>query len=1043
MRVIASGVFLAAVAAQAQLVPPRMASSPDIHGDAVVFVAEGDLWLGDRTTGRAERLTSSPGVEASPRFSPDGTRITFLSELDGRREAYVIPRGGGQPQRMTYDPGRIFSVDWAPDGQALWIISNRHEALGAPRLWSVPLNRNQPTRVSLNQAGYAAPGPQGTILFTRGIPNGNVWLRYQGGQANDVWRFDPAKNTAGRLAETMFSEEFPVEVGGTVYCLSETEGRSNLYRVSGGKLQRVTQHTSPARHLATDGKQVVYTVGGDLYTWKPGDRSPQVLKLTLTTDRIHSQPYQLRVRPDESALSPNGKRVLVTARGQLFSVPAKNGDIRAFIQDSKQRVKLPGWSPNGRLISWVSDASDEWNLWVQPADQSAPAVQLTKLSGVEITSYLWAPDSTWLALLDSSGTLWRVPFGEGAPTKISNEGVSGVSGYAISPLSNMLAYVYQPSFNSGAISLRDFTSGKTHVVAGRPYQSFAPTFDRAGRWLYFLSNRRVALSWDNFDFQMNASDSTQIMAVPLAANTPNPLVKEVDDEGKPEEAVQPQIVYDLDQAARQVIALPIPAGAYSQLAGGSSRVFWLDGSTLKQFTLASGKPSDIATGVSGFELSASGRQMLIQQGDQWHVVDTGEGPGSEAVPLGNLVAKINPVEEWRQILRESWRHIRDNFYDPKLHGADWPGTWSTVEAKLPRVGHRQELTDLIQEIQAEVNVSHMFSGGGTNRFPGPTTAGAMGFLRADLSWPNASGPARIDRILESDGFELDERSPLSGPGIDPKTRWIASINGTPLRPTTNLDRLLAGLGGQYVKLSVGNSESGPWRDLWVQLPTSEGQARYYDWVARNRSVVESASSEKVAYIHVPDMGEFGMQEFTKHFYANLDRGALILDVRSNGGGITSGMILERLRRVIFEYDQARYGAPVPYHRMGFLPHVVVICDEGTASDGEYFCKGFRAMGLGTTVGTRTWGGFVAVGGFSAVDGGFVSCPVQGSFTPEGEWLPDGFGFKPDIVVETSAVEDGKPEPQLKRAIEVAMQRLAKEPRGLKGRMQPPTKPLDR
>ena len=414
---------------------------------------------------------------------------------------------------------------------------------------------------------------------------------------------------------------------------------------------------------------------------------------------------------------------------------------------------------------------------------------------------------------------------------------------------------------------------------------------------------------------------------------------------------------------------------------------------------------------------------------------------SAKVDLSAWRVVVEPEREWRQIFEEAWRNHRDVFYDSALHGMDWEAVRRKYEALLPAVGARSELNDVIGDMQGELNVSHEFVGGGYSRFKPPTTPG-MGTLGADLVFDPAAKAYRLARIFSGDGFDSDSRSPLLAPGLKVKEGdYLLTINGQPLRADQDPQALLAEQAGRVITLQINEQPSTTGaRLIRIKAMESESAARYHDWVSRNRQYVQRVGGPNLAYLHIPDMGDEGITEFTKYFYANLDKDGMILDVRYNAGGIISGQILERLRRVIFEYDQPRYGQPQPYHRTAYLGHAVVLCNERTSSDGEYFCTGFRAMKLGPTVGTRTWGGFMDVGGFRTIDGGFVSTPDMGSFTPEGKWLPDGYGFNPDYVVDDdpNAFIAGR-DPQIDRAIALLKDEIKRNPPRWPKRLAPPSR----
>lgn len=1041
---LAAGVTVAT--SSAQLVPGRIPRDPDIHGDKVAFAAEGDLWIGDLKAGTATRLTRWPGTESHPRFSPDGTQIAFTGDYDTGQDVYVVSVSGGTPRRVTTDPAGASVVDWTPDGQSLLFRSQRASAMGNLQLFRVPVTGGRPTKLPMPKAAQGAISGDGSrIAFTEIMLEEHWWRRYEGGMANDVWMYEPATTKFTRLTQHPINEQYPVFLGSRLFFVSERLGTANLFELdlNSREQRQVTFHTvGDVQAPGSDGKRLIYRLGQDLWTWDPATRRSAKVALRLTSDAIHARPFVYRASLEAASPGPTGRRILVESRGQIFSAPVERGDLRPIAMRQGSRQKGARWSADGKTIAFISDRSDEENVWVVPVEGGEPKA-LTHFKGKVLSELQWAPNGEFLLVQDQDNTLWKIDAETGDSESLTQDQFGNAPQAAISQNSQWISFVRADAFYQSSLYLYRVADGTTTRLTHSPTRDAAPAFDRSGRYLFFLSDRGVSLNWDPFDFQLNADVPTQIMFFPLTREVRNPFAETADEErgagagGVAE--TDPRITVDLDGIAQRVMRVPGVQGQIRNLrGGGGGRLFWIQDGELKAYDLDRRQERTIGRGVGSFELSADGNRIMATRGGRVFVGSVNDELPDSPVDLSDWSFTVDPVAEWRQILREAWRTIRDTFYDPKLHGADWPKVWEEISAQLPAVGDREDLNDLIGQMQANLNVSHMYNGGGSSRFDVPDRTG-MGYLGIDTVWDGQG--LKIERVFQSDGFNLGARSPLASPEIGAKAgEYLLAIQGQKIDASTDVDALLLGTGGKMIRVTLGPKADGTdSRTVWVRPAQSDRQARYFDWVGQNRQRV-TERAPNVAYLHIPDMGEFGMAEFTKHFYPNLHRDGIILDVRYNGGGITSGMILERLRRVTFEYDQSRAGAPVPYHRMGFLPKVVVITNEMTASDGEYFSVGFRAMRLGRTVGSRTWGGFVAVGGFQSVDGGFVSNPFQGSFTPEGKWLPDGYGFKPDIEVDLdpASYAAGR-DPQLDRAIEVILGEIRRDPPRRPARMTPPTK----
>ena len=1026
---------LCAASAWGQLTPARIPQTPDIHGDMIAFETEGDIFVGNLKTGEASRLTSWTGQETRPKFSHDGTQIAFTGTYDGRQEVYVIDVSGGIPKRLTYDPAGASIVDWMPDGKHFIFRSTRLSGQGDLRLFVGDLNGGGiPQPMPMPMAAQGSINPAGNLVAYTRIPLENHWWRhYKGGMANDIYLYNSTANTFSQITTDPINEQYPVFCGDRLFFVSEKAGTANLveHKFKTGKEMAVTNYTTyDVQSPASDGKRIIFRMGLDLYVWDPAKPEVQKVSLKVASDMIHARAHTLAGSMGRFSLGPSGTRVLVEDRGQIFSAPSESGDIRPVASWPGSRNQMGQWSPNGKTIAFVSDKSDEENVWLTPA-AGGEAHQLTRMSKMGIGGIQWSPDSKKIMLADNSTTLWLIDATTGLTEKIAQDEYGAPFSFSMSQDSRLITYVKADAFNQSSIWIYDTVTKKHTRITKAPFKDANPVFDRSGEYLYFLGDRNVGMNWDAFDFQMDADPPTKIMMVALTADAVNPFAEKVDEEGadkKPDSKEDKTLIYDLAGAADRVMNIPGVVGSLGNLIGGDHQIWWNQDGNIMTWDMKKKKPAAIAEGVGGFELTADGKKIGAMVGGKLFVGDADSPLGGKPVNLAGWRIPVEPVKEWRQILREGWRYIRDNFYDPQIHGANWPQVWSDLSAQLPAVADREDLNDLIGQMQGSVRVSHMFHGGGYNQITAPAGAPGFGMLGCDYEW--AGGGLKITRLFRGDGFEDGVTSPLlAAPASAREGEYIVALDGVAI--TANVDplRLLESKGGQLVRVRL-NSKPGMEgsREVWIRAMKSDGMARYYDWVNWNRDYVTSKGGVNLAYIHLPDMQEAGMAELTKHLYANLDKDGLVLDVRYNGGGITSGMVLERLRRVIFEYDQARFGAPVPYHRMGFNSKVIIVCNEMTGSDGEYFSTGFRMMKLGTSVGKRTWGGFMAVGGVGLIDGGFMSCPVQGSFPPGGDWLPDGFGFKPDHEVDIDPVSFNKGrDPQLDKAIELIKSEIKRDP----------------
>ena len=1002
-----------------------------------------------------------------------------------------MPVSGGAPTRLTYDPSGAEMVDWTPDGKRILFRSRRDVPMVGYRLYTIPATGGLPTPLPMEKAAYGAFAPDGNRLaFSQLSREGNPWKRYRGGQANRIWIADLAQKTFHRINDDTINEQFPQWIGEAIYYLSEHDGSANLWRydVKSKRSVRVTSHDSyDVNPPGTDGKRLIYEQGGDLWLYDTHSGKEQKVKMALTSDRIHARPLSLPAIPQEFALGPTGKRLVVQTRGQIATLGVEKGESRPIATLLGSRAQNVTWSPDGKWIAFVSDRSGEQNIWIAPAGGQGESRQITSEAKLQLSNLAWSPDSRHIAFTDNALALWLLDVNAKTKTLVKRMEYNGDFDFSFAPDGKWLAFSRQENLKVQSLYLYNLAQKQATRLTLPPTRDYNPVFDPGGKFLYFLSERSVQPQGDSFDFQNNFSNATKIYALTLAADTPSPLNEDSDEEPgslsgpvsppltlaipkpadtkpgetKPTDAAKstptllpaklPDVKIDLDGIGQRIVEVPVPGGVYRALSALPGKVTYIshEGAPspsnlpkLKAYDFGGKKEVELGAGVLGYALSADNKKMAVRTPGGIQIADAGMPVATgKAVDTSAFRVEVDPEKEWKQIFEEAWRNHRDTFYDPNLHGQDWEAVRRKYEALLPTLGDRSDLNLLIGEMQGELNVSHEFNGGGFERQTTPY-ASSIGALGADLAYDATTKAYKIARIFPGDGFDMSARSPLLMPGLKVKPGlYVLTIDGRPLPADTDPSMLLKDKGGKTITLQVNDKPTleGA-RLIRIKAMANDSRARYYAWVQKCRDYVTTNGGANLGYLHLPDMGNDGIAEFTKHFYANLDKDGLVIDVRYNHGGIVSGQILERLRRVIFEYDQSRYGKPVPYHYTAYPGRVVILCNEATSSDGEYFCTGARYMKLGPVVGTRTWGGYMAVNNFPTIDGGSVSTPQAGSFTPEGKWLPDGYGFTPDFVVDddpNAFVADR--DPQLDKALELLKAEIKRNPPHFAAQIPPPSK----
>jgi tricorn protease len=1086
LRLLAAALLPLLAAPAAALDDARLLRFPDVHGDTVAFSHGGDLWTVPTSGGAARRLTSGEGQELLPRFSPDGRWIAFTGQYDGTWDVYVVPAAGGAPRRLTWYPSAQNSermgpdnavLGWTPDGRILFRSQRGPQNdpfVGEP--WAVRPEGGPAERYPIAEAGHVSFSPDGKrAAITRTYRDFRTWKRYQGGLAQDVWIYDLATHGVERITDWRGTDTQPMWIGGAIYFLSDRDGwRLNLWRydLASKATTRVTSFTEFDCKWAHAGAGVIaFENGGQLWLLDPKDGAPRRVTVQLPDDERSARPRWVKVdeQVDGARLGPDGKRAVFTARGDLFTVPAENGDVRNLSRTQGVREKFATWSPDGRWIAFVSDATGDEELYVVAQDGRAPPVKLTSGPPTWHFPPTWSPDSTRIAWSDRGLRLWWVSLADRRPTLVLKAAYREISDYAWSPDSRWLAYSAETQAQTNAIFLHDTQARTITQVTADGFDSREPVFDPEGKYLYLLSSRDVAPTLGRLELSFTVNKMVRPSAITLRAELPSPFAPRSDEvrpaeerEAKDREAkgarqepprkAEP-VRIDLAGVEQRLVPFPVAPGNYQQLALGKGKAYWLSLPTaeltdsearprgsLRVFDLEKQKEAELLAGVDQFDLSAGGAHLLYRADKAWAIVEPKEGlkPGEGALKLEGMRMELDPRAEWAQMYAETWRLFRDFFYLPDMGKVDWPGMRERYAPLLASVTSRDDLTYLLGELVGELGTGHTYVGGGdlpkVERLP-------VGTLGVDLALDAAAGRWRIARILPGQSWVEGRASPLAAPGVAVAAGdYLLAIDGQELRARDEPYRLLAGTAGRLVRLSVnGRPSLAGAREVTVKALADERDLRYADWVEGNRRAVEKASGGKVGYVHIPDMGASGLTEFIRQFYSQAQKPGLVVDVRFNGGGFVSPAILERLRRRTMGMDNQREAAPGTYPAAAVSGPMAAIANQFSASDGDIFPYYFRAYGLGPIIGQRTWGGVVGIRGnemFNLADGGYAWVAEFGEYDLQRRWIVENEGVAPDIEVDRlpADIAAGR-DPQLDRAVAEVLRQIEAA-----GTVRPPPPP---
>jgi tricorn protease len=1075
----------------------RLLRFPDIHGDRVVFTYAGDLWSAPVAGGTALRLTAHPGLEMFARFSPDGRWIAFTGQYDGDEQVYVIPSTGGVPRQLTYYPARgPFPPRWGYDNQVLgWASGGRilFRSLrdgwdqGESRLYTVSMEGGPAEALPMPLSGAGDLSPDGKqVVYTPFARDFRTWKRYQGGWAQDLYLFDLASHEVKNITSHPRTDRDPMWIGGKIFFNSDRTGTLNLwsYDLASGAVAQVTRSTRWDVRWPGDDEEgrIVYELGGELQVLDVRTGESRAIAIDVPTDSLYDRPSQVSAveQIEDAALAPKGERVLFVARGDVFTAPVEKGVTRNLTRTSRSHDKAARWSPDGRKIAFLSDRTGEEELWLVNQDGlgqdgSGEPEQLTR--GGEAMRYtpIWSPDGQRIAFSDKDGKLWVLTLAGRKLVEVADEPRGRLREYAWSPDGAFLAYTVTDGELVRSIWIWSAADDRARRVTSDVFDESSPAWDPDGKYLFFLSPREFTPMLDTTEFNYALDRGVGIFALALRKDVGNPFPPESDEvaveekkdqtdrtdpsdddkDKKTKKREKTPLKIDFEGIESRVARVPVPFDDYSDLSAAPGKLLYqrdaapflgrdpAQPSALQVFDMKKRKADTLADQISGYALSDDGSRVLVDMGDgQWNVYDLAEGQGSKkTVSTAGLVVDRVPAEEWAEIFDEVWRRYRDFFYVETMHGYDWAALKEQYRPLLAHVRHRSDLNYLIGEMIAELNISHAYVAGGDFDLP-PRPKVALPGARFQVD-PEAKR-YRIAKIFQGQNEEETYRSPLTEIGVDAKVGdYVLAIDGVELTAGDDPYRLLRHKADRPVTLTL-NDRPRPEgaRQVTFRPIASEESLIYLEWVNANRAMVARLSEGRIGYLHIPDMGAGGLAEFIKWFYPQLNKQGLIVDVRSNGGGFVSPLILERLRRELLEIDFKRtFDVPIPYPTAAFHGHMACLINESSSSDGDIFPAMFRLTGLGPLIGKRTWGGVVGIDNTGPlIDGGSISVPSSASASVAGEWIIEGHGVDPDIEVENDpkSVLAGR-DPQLERGVAEVLKKIREEPKVMPKRPAPPVK----
>jgi tricorn protease len=1072
--VLAALVVLLPRAAAPAAPPLGYYRQPALGKDTIVFVAEGDLWQVSTSGGTATRLTTHPGEETLPALSPDGQTLAFTAQYEGPTEVYTMPLAGGPPRRRTYDAGAVAFVGWTPDGQLLF--STDHDVAPQPgsRLVTLDVNGKGGRRpVPLAQAAEGAYDDTGkTLYFTRLPFQGSHTKRYQGGTAQNLWQFAEGAEARPLTAGYKGTSHRPMWWHGRVYFASDRDGTMNLWSMSadGGDLKQHTHHAGwDVLTPSLWGGRIVYQLGADIHLYDVATEQDRLVPIALDSDfdqtREHWVPKPLEYLT-AAHLAPDGGRVVLTARGRVFVAPHRQGRLVEVARQEGVRYRGARFLPDGKALVALSDQSGEVELWKLPANGVGRPEQLTHDGQVLRWDAVPAPDGGRVAHTDKNQRLFVLDLEKHRDVKVDESAIDDFDDLRWSPDGKWLAYVARGDNAFRQVKLYGVADGKVTAATSDRFDSYSPAWSPDGHWLYLLSDRHLETvvedPWGNYQPEPFLDKKTKVYQLALVRGERSPFApadelspekkedaKEPGKEGAARAEEKPVVKVDLAGIQARLVPVPVPPGNYSDLAVNDKALFCVS-------TLAGAKHGSLVAvaiardnvevktvveAVKGYELSQDGKKLLVQtKKKDLYVLDAVLGPADlekkadldkKDVDLSDWALSVQPREEWRQMFVEAWRLERDYFYDRAMHGVDWAAMRRKYEPLVERVTSRAELSDLIAQLVSELSALHIFVRGGDLRHGGDDVLPAS--LGAVLVRDESAGGYRVEHVYQSDPDEPERAAPLARPDVDVREGDVLElIDGTPVLSAADPAQLLRHKADRQVLLRVKPKGGGAVRDAIVRPMTMKEAAelRYHEWEYTRRLTVEKEGKGELGYVHLQAMTGDNYTEWAKGFYPVFTRKGLIVDVRNNrGGNIDSWIIGRLLRRPWFYWSQRVGASPAWNMQYAFRGHVVVLCNEHTASDGEAFTEGIKRLGIGKVIGTRTWGGEIWLSANNLlVDEGIATSAEAGVYGPEGVWLIEGHGVEPDVVVDNlpNATFKGE-DAQLQAAIRTLQQQIKEKP----------------
>jgi tricorn protease len=1059
---------------------PLLLRQPTLSSTDIAFAYGDDIWRVSREGGEAVRLTAGPGIKSGPHFSPDGKWIAFTGEYDGKVNVYVVSVNAGSPRRVTYHAGPDAAVGWTPDGKNILFVTSRDSFANNTRaLFTVPAEGGFPTKVPLPIGWEGSYSADGKYLAYRPTPFpwGN-WSHYRGGTSPRIWVANLADSSVVALPHENWNDFNPLWISDTIYFLSDRNGSYTLFSYdtkTKNETQVIENKGMPFKSADAGPGAIVYEQFGSIHLYDLASHHEHPVKITVSADLVQPRPHFEKVAKQiaNANISPTGARAVFEAHGEILTVPAEKGDIRNITNSPGAADRDPAWSPDGKWISYFSDESGEYALHLRSQTGMG---ETRKINLGNPPSYFygptWSPDSKKIAYTDERLNLWYVDIDKPTPVKVDTDYYASLGlNPSWSPDNKWIVYTKILPNHFRAVFVYNVDSAKSTQLTDGLSDAQYPAFDMSGKYIFFAASTNIGPTVGGLDMSTDGKQvSRNVYVMVLRKDLPSPLAPESDeektdadkksadtdaskaaaagdqkakDDSKKDAAAKKEnvtVTIEFDNIGQRILTMPMGAKNYVSLTTGKPGELFVvdipatsdpDGQaqlTFSKFDLNKRKEDQLVAGVSNVLLSFNGEKYLYQQGDNWAIASTAAPakPGEGIIKTPDMEVWVEPRAEWAQMFREIWRIERDFFYDPHHHGVNLAALSKEYEPYLDRIATRDDLNYLFAQMLSELNVGHMFVGGGDIPEVQPLQVGLLG-----VDYTIENGHYRFAKIYAGENWNPHLQAPLTQPGVNVVAgEYLFAVNGVEVKPTEDIYEYFQETAGKQTVLKVGpNADGSGAREVTVIPEPDETALRNRSWMESNMKAVSDLSGGKIAYVYLPNTAGGGFTNFNRYYFAQINKQGALIDERFNTGGQAADYIIQYMQRKIWNYWTSREGNVYTTPLGGIYGPKAMLTNEFSGSGGDALPWYFRHVGLGPLIGRRTWGGLVGIGGYPPLmDNGFVTAPRFAFFTTDGEWDVENNGVKPDIDVEMDPAAWRKGhDTQLEKGVEVLMQDLSKNP----------------